>query len=126
LASCLHRGTLPTQGGTVNRKSLVRLSLSLLLLVVAIANAPSAEAGCENQRTRIIKFYAYVDTGNPNQYWCQVPVFSPPCPSCFSWQQIGEIIDSDCDGYSSWGDTTTCTDPGNIQSSSYICAVLCS
>jgi hypothetical protein len=107
------------------RKSLVRLSLSLLLLVVAIATVPSAEAGCENQRTRIVTFYAYVDVGNPNQYWCQVPIISPPCPSCYSWQPIGEIVESDCEGNSSWGDTTTCTGSGNVQYSNYICGVIC-
>lgn len=106
-------------------KSLIRLSLSVLLLAAAIATAPPAEAGCENQRTRITTFYAYVDVQNPNKYWCTMPIVGPSCPTCYSWEPIGEIVESDCDGYSSWGDTTTCTGPDNVEHSSYICGVIC-
>lgn len=107
------------------RKSLVRLSLSLMFLAGAIATAPKAEAGCENQWTRQVTFYAYVDVGNPNNYWCSIPIISPPCPSCYSWQVIGQLTESDCYGNSSWGDTTTCTGSANTQVNNYICNVIC-
>lgn len=107
------------------RKSLIRLFLSVLLLASAVATTPSAEAGCENQRTRITTFYAYVSVSNPNQFWCYYPIVSPPCPSCYSWQPIGEIVSSDCEGNSSWGNTTACTDANNVTYSSYVCGVIC-
>lgn len=107
------------------RKYFLRLSLSVLLLALTVATAPSAQAGCEYQRTRVTTFYAYVDALNPNKSWCTEPIVGPPCPTCYSWEPIGEIVESDCDGNSSWGDTTKCTGPNNVEYSSYVCGVIC-
>lgn len=107
------------------RKSLVRLSLSLAFLAFAVATSPTAEAGCENQWTRITTYYAYVDTSNSSLYWCTEPIIGPPCPTCYSWQAIGGITESDCSGNSSWGDTTRCTGPANTTYNNYICGVIC-
>jgi hypothetical protein len=105
----------------MRRKSIASLSLSLLILVVAITTAPSAEAYCENQWTSVTIFYAWVYTGDPSRYRCEEPIIA----SYFTWQEIGRIVESDCEGNSSWGDTTTCTGPGNVQFSTYQCGVAC-
>lgn len=107
------------------RKSLVRLSLSLMFLAGAVATSPSAEASCENQWTSVTTYYAYVVVSHPSSYYCSIPPISPPCPSCYSWQPIGEIVFSACDGNSTWGDTTTCTGSANVQYSNYVCDVIC-
>lgn len=107
------------------RKPVRLLSLIVMLLLVSLSYSPYAEAGCENQWESNTTYYAYVDVLNPNQYWCSQPLLSPPCPSCYRWQAIGQVVYSDCSGYSTWGDTTTCTGTANTQHSSSICGVIC-
>ena len=107
----------------MSRKALLCHTLPILLLAIALlALAVPAEAGCEYARTVRTTYYAYFDPSG----WqtCHIPAISPQVP--YTRQAIGEEVFSECDSsYSSWGDTTTCTDPENVEVRSHVCGLIC-
>lgn len=109
----------------MTKKSIARLSFSLLLLVAALSLSfpQPAEAACWYPRTITTTYYAWIDNYDPTWYSCHYIIISPAWQA--HWGVIGERT-VDCDGtVYEWGDTTTCTGPDNTERDSSLCDPIC-
>ena len=110
------------------KKTLVRLTMILMLPVALIALASPAKAGCEYGYLITTTYYgwpvcdgSYLCAGTTNQ--CTQPLVGPQ----INWEEIGGTRYSECnDSFESWGDTTSCTGPENTQVDYQRCGLICS
>jgi hypothetical protein len=100
-------------------RTLVRLSLTLGLLVLALSLPPLAEAGCQYPLSYSKVYYAWISDADPNVLSCTEPTWAA------HWGMIGgEMLYCDS-SVQSWRDTTTCTGPFNTEISYLYCAPVC-